>query len=206
MTVIDGFLIFTCVDSSKTYKKILMKIYQRDSKNTYQFCGGDLEKFGLVLQKGVWLYDYLDGWERFKKKLLPCKKKIYNNLATESIIDFCYKNAKRVSEASELENLSQYLDLYVQSDTLVLADVFGSFRNKCVDIYELDPAHFVSAPRLAYQASMKETKVKLKLLTNADMLLVVGNCIKGGKRHAAHRYPKADTKGMKEFDPSTESP
>ena len=88
----------------------------------------------------------------------------------------------------------------------MLADVFGSFKNKCLDIYELDPAHFILAPRLAYQASMKETEVKLTLLTKADVLLVVENCIKGEKCRVANRYPKANTKCMKDYDPSTESP
>ena len=45
-----------------------------------------------------------------------------------------------------MKNLGDYHDLYVQSDTLLLADAFENFRNKCIEIYELDPAHFVSAP------------------------------------------------------------
>ena len=48
-----------------------------------------------------------------------------------------------------LKNLGDYHHLYVQSDTLLFADVFQNFRNKCIEIYELDPAHFLSAPGLA---------------------------------------------------------
>ena len=62
--------------------------------------------------------------------------------------------------------------MYVQSDTLLLADVFENFRNKCIEIYELDPAHFLSAPGLAWQACLKKTEVELELLTNIDMLLM----------------------------------
>ena len=62
--------------------------------------------------------------------------------------------------------------MHVQSDTLLLADIFENFRNKCIEIYELDPAHFLSAPGLAWQACLKKTEVELELLTNIDMLLM----------------------------------
>ena len=67
----------------------------------------------------------------------------------------------------------------VQCDTFLLADVFEIFRNKCIEIYELDPAHFLSAPGLAWQACLKKTKVKLKLLTDIDMLLMVEKGTRG---------------------------
>ena len=63
--------------------------------------------------------------------------------------------------------------MYVQSHTLLLADVFENFRNKRIEIYKLDPAHFLSAPGLAWQACLKKTGVELKLLTDIDMLLTV---------------------------------
>ena len=62
-----------------------------------------------------------------------------------------------------MKNLGDYDDLYAQRDTLLLADVFENFRNKCIKIYELDPAHFSTAPGLAWQACLKKTRVKLKL-------------------------------------------
>ena len=61
----------------------------------------------------------------------------------------------------KLKNLGDYHDLYVQRDTLLLTDVFENFRNKCIEIYELDPAHFLSAPGLAWQACLKKTEVEL---------------------------------------------
>ena len=60
--------------------------------------------------------------------------------------------------------------MHVQSDTLLLADIFENFRNKCIEIYELDPAHFLSAPGLAWQACLKKTEVELELLTNIDVI------------------------------------
>ena len=87
--------------------------------------------------------------------------------------------------------------MYVQSDTLLLADVFENFGKKCVEIYELDPSHFLSAPGLTWQACLKKTEVELVLLTNTDMLLMVEKGIQGGIYHAIHRYAKANNKYMK---------
>ena len=87
--------------------------------------------------------------------------------------------------------------MYVQSDTLLLADVFENFRRKCIEIYELDPSHFLSAPGLTWQACLKKTEVELVLLTNTDMLLMVEKGIQGGICHAIHRYAKANNKYMK---------
>ena len=84
-----------------------------------------------------------------------------------------------------------------QSDTLLLADVFENFRNMCLEIYELDPVYFVSAPGLAWQACLKKTKVKLELLTDYNMLLMVEKGIRGGICQAMHQYAKANNKCMK---------
>ena len=76
--------------------------------------------------------------------------------------------------------------MHVQSNTLLSEDVFENFRNKCLETYELDPAHFLTAPRLAQQAALKMTKVKFDLLTNTDMLLMVEKSIRGGICHLIH--------------------
>ena len=103
------------------------------------------------------------------------------------------------------KNLGDYHDLYVQSDTLLLADVFENFKNKCIEIYELDPAHFLSAPGLARQAYSKKTEVKLELLTDVDMLLTVEKGLRSGICHAIHRYAKANNKHMKNYHKNKES-
>ena len=84
--------------------------------------------------------------------------------------------------------------MYDQCDTLLFVDVFENFRNKCIEIYELDPAHFLSAPGLAWQACLKKTKVELELLTNIDMLLMVEKGTRGGTYQTVHRYVKANNK------------
>ena len=71
---------------------------------------------------------------------------------------------------------------------------------KFIEIYELDPTHFFSAPGLAWQACLKKTKVELELLADIDMLLLVEKVTRGGICQAIHRYAKANNKYMKNYD------
>ena len=87
----------------------------------------------------------------------------------------------------------------------MLVDVFKNVRNKCIEIYELDPAHFLSTPGLAWQAYLKKTEVYLELLTNIDMLLIAEKGIRGGIFQAIHRYAKANNKYMKNYHKNTTS-
>ena len=95
--------------------------------------------------------------------------------------------------------------MHVQSDTILLADVFENFRNMCIKIYELDPAKFLSTPGLAWQAALKNTKVKLNLLTDIYMLLMVEKGIRAGICHFIYRYAKANNKYIKNYDKNKES-
>ena len=84
--------------------------------------------------------------------------------------------------------------MYVQSNTLLLPDVFENFRNICLKIYELDPAHFLTAPGLARQTALRKIEVKWDLLTDIDLLLMVEKDIRGGICHSIYRYAKANNK------------
>ena len=106
----------------------------------------------------------------------------------------------------KLDNLGDYPDLYVKSETLLLADVFENFRNMCIKVYELDPAHFVSLPGLAWQACLKKTNIELELLFDYNMLLMVEEGISGGIYHSIHRYAKANNKYKQNFNNNEESP
>ena len=104
----------------------------------------------MLLRKGVFPYEYMNSWEKFNETVLPPKKDFYSNLNLGDISDEDYKHAQKVWDVFEIKNLGEYHDLYVQSDTLLLADVYENFRNMCLNIYELDPVYFVSAPGLAW--------------------------------------------------------
>ena len=158
----------------------------------------------MLIKEGVFPYEYMDSWERFNETF-PDKEAFYSKLNLEGITDEDYAHAQKVREVFEIKNLGEYHDLYVQSDTLLLADVLENFRNKSTEIYELDPAHFLSAPGLAWQACLKKSKVELELLTDIDMLLMVEKRIRGGMCQAIHRYDKANKKYMKNYDKNNES-
>ena len=108
------------------------------------------------------------------------KKAFYSERNKEGVTDEEYAHAQKVWKVFQIKNLGDYHDLYVQSDTLLLADVFGNFRDKCIEIYEPDPAHFFSVPRLAWQACLKNIGVELELLKDNDMLMMIENGIRGG--------------------------
>ena len=104
----------------------------------------------------LWIYS---SRKKFNKNIVPPKEAFYNELNWEGISDTDYEHVKKVLEAFELKNLREYHDLYVQCDRLLLADVFGNFRDKWIEIYELEPAHFLSAPRLEWQACLKKKSI-----------------------------------------------
>ena len=153
-----------------------------------------------MLRKGVYLYEYADTWERFSEISLPSKEDFYSNLNMEDISDIDYRHANNVFKVFKLENLGDYHDLYVQSNTLLLADVFNNFRDMCLKEYELDPAHLLSLPGLAWQVCLRKTNIELELLTDYDMLLMVEERIRGGICHSIHRYAKANNKHMKNYN------
>ena len=95
--------------------------------NTYKFCNNDINKFILLLRKGVYPYEYMDSWGRFNETTLTNKKAFYGKLYLEDISDEDYIHPQKVFEELKLENLGDYRDLYVQSDALLLADACEIF-------------------------------------------------------------------------------
>ena len=182
---------YRCKKCKGTSKKSMNELIKK-FPSMYQFCGDDLNKFVLLLRKGVYPYEYMDSWERFNETSLPLKKAFYSELNLEDITDKDYLHARKVWEVFEINNLGEYHDLYVQCDTLLLADVLEKFRDTCIEIYELDPSHFLSAPGLAWQACLKITNVSLELLTDIDMLLMIEARIRGGMCQSIHRYSKTN--------------
>ena len=122
----------------------------------------------------------------------------------EDLSDKVYNQAQKVFE-EYCTDMGDYYDLYIQTDTLLLADVFQKFRDTCIEIHGLDPSYFYSAPGLAWQACLKKTDVKLELLTDYKMLLMIEEGIRGGMCQSTHRYAKANNKDMKNYDKKIES-
>ena len=118
-----------------------------------------MERMRLMKCKGVYPYEYFDSWEKFDERRLPNKEQFYSTL-TESHMTMII-----VAHKMEMSFLRDYHDFYLRCDVLLLADVFETFRDTCKKNYDLDPAHFYTAPGLSWQAALKITGVQLELLT-----------------------------------------
>ena len=123
----------------------------------------------------------------------------------EEISGIDYRHAEKVFNKLNIRSLGEYHDLYIQSDTLLLADVLENLRNIGIKVYGLDPVYFLSAPGLAWQTSLKKTGKQLELITDVDMLLMIEKGIRGGTCHSVYRHAKANNKYMKIYDVNNES-
>ena len=117
--------------------------------NTYQLSDNDINKFKLLLRKGVYPYEYIDSWKRFNETELPSKDKFYSELNLEDISDDDYAHAISVWNTFNSSNLGEYHDLYGKLDTALLADIFENFRDKHIEADKLDPAYFLTTPGLS---------------------------------------------------------
>ena len=174
----------------------------KDLKETNRFFG---EKIDLVSRKGVYPYEYMDDFKKFKKQSLPKKTSFFSRLKQEKISEEDFLHAQKVWKEFELKNMGDFHDLYLKTDVLLLADVMENFRKLCEKNYELDPAHFFTVPGMAWDAMLKMTAIKLDLLEDVDMLLMIEKGIRGGISNAFKRYAKANNKFMKDFDPAEKS-
>ena len=125
--------------------------------NTHKLSNHGNSKFILLLQKGVYLYEYMDDSEKFNQTSLPEIEDFYGHFYIEDITDAYYTYPKRVCQDFEIKNLGERNDLCVQSNALLLADVFENLRNRYLKIDELHPAKFPSAPEGAWQAALRKT-------------------------------------------------
>ena len=121
-------LIYKCKECKEKWERPINELIEMFS-SIYQFCNGNLNKFVLLLRKGVYPYEYMDSWEKFDETTLPPKESFYSNLNLEDFSDGDDTHSQKVREAFKIKNHGEYHDLYFQSDTLLLADVFENFRN-----------------------------------------------------------------------------
>ena len=106
-------LILRCFSCKISYEKDFNKELIKRFANTYNFCNGDLNKFILLLRKGVNRYEYMDNWERFNETSLPNKESFYSSLNMENITHIDYSHGNNVFKKIKLKNLGEYHHLYV---------------------------------------------------------------------------------------------
>ena len=157
----------------------------------------------LLIRKGIYPYEYMDRWDRYEETTLPPVSYFYSKLNMSGVSNQDYDHACEVWRYFGIANLGEYHDLYLRTDIILLANIFESFRRVCLDNYGLDPAHFYTAPGLAWKACLKKTGIRLDLLLDPDMLLMVERGIRGGITQSVHRWAQANNPYMdSEYDSS----
>ena len=192
LTFIDSFQFI-----SSSLEKLVSNLPRKLFKYTSQVFEGD--EFDLMVKKGVYPYDYIDSFEKFKEQL-PSKEDFYSILNDKHIEDKDHQHAQNVWNTFNIKNMGEYHDLYLASDILLLADVFENFRKTCLKYYKLDPCHYFTSPGLSWDAMLKMTNIKLELMTDIDMFQFIEKGLRGGISYIANRYGEANNKYMKEYD------
>lgn len=137
------------------------------------------EQLQLLKRKGVYPYDYTSSFDSLEVTQLPTLNQFYSDLYETNINEDEYNHAQKVWDTFKIKNLGEYSDLYLKTDTLLLADVFENFRNNCIKAYGLDVAHYYTSPGFSWEAALKYTDIKLELLTDIDMFLFIERGIRG---------------------------
>ena len=124
----------------------------------YIFYNVNLNKFVMLLRKGVYPYEYMDSWEKFNETSLTAKKDLYSELTLEDISDKDHEHAQKVFK-EYCTGMGDYHDLYVQTDTLLLADVFELFREKCIEIYGLNRSWYLISMASIFKKDTIEIRI-----------------------------------------------
>ncbi|KAJ8976357.1 hypothetical protein NQ317_011597 [Molorchus minor] len=201
----DTYLRLKFVDSfrflSKSLDKLSQSLESEQCIETRRYFENE-EEFGLIRQKGVFPYNYIDSFEKLEETQLPSRDKFYNDLTNESISSADYERATKVWNTFKCKTLGEYADIYLKSDIFLLADVFENFRRVCLTKYKLDPSHFLTAPSLSWDAMLRHTHIELELLTDVDAVHFFRKGIRGGVSQCSKRKAVGNNKFLPNYDSS----
>ena len=160
------------------------------------------QHFELLLRKGIFPYAYVDAWGKLDDNALPPRDSFFNELRNEECSEADYGHAARVWDGFQCRTLKGYMELYLKTDVLILADIFEEFREVCTTNYGLDPAHYISAPQLSWDSMLKLTECKLELISDPEMFSCIDPGIRGGVSMITTRFARANNPYMSTFDPA----
>ena len=192
----------TFIDSFQFMSSSLEKLVSNLPKEAFKYTSKKFngKKLDLISHKGTYPYDFMDSFEKFNKTELPTQEEFYSILNNEHITDKQYEHAQNVWNTFKLKSMGEYHDLYLQTDILLLVDVFENFRKTCIQYYKLDPCHYFTSAGLSWDAMLKMTDIRLELMVDVDMFQFIEKGMRGGVSYIANRYGKANNKYMKEYD------
>ena len=162
------------------------------------------EAFAMLTRKLPYPYQYMDSFDKFKETKLPPQEAFFSDLTKKHISNADYNFVQKLWTTFCLKNLGELHNLYVETDTLLLADVFENYRKVIHNNYELDPVHFYTAPALSWSAGLKFTEAKLEIPLDVDMMMFFDLGLTGGMSMVADHFARANNKHLKElYDPAT---
>ena len=156
----------------------------------------------LLMRKGVFPYSYFSSMSILEHTQLPSHHFFWNDLDDKEIMSDDYKHVLQVWHVFQCQTFRDYLHLYLLCDILHLSDIFESFRDKCVDDFQLDLAHYFSGPHFTYDAFLCHSGIQLELLTDINQYFFLEKGIRGGLSMVAKRYSKANNPHVSGYDSS----
>ena len=166
--------------------KLVKNLSSEDFKNLSEIYSG--EKLELVKKKGIYPYEYFNGFKKSKESKLPDIDRFFSSLKDCAISEKEYQRACNVWKVFEIKNLGQYHDLYLKADVLLLCDVFETFISVCSKDYGLDPCHYYSSPGLSWDAMLKMTAIELQKIDNIEIHLFLEKGMRSGVSYISKRY------------------
>jgi len=147
------------------------------------------DNISALCRKGFYPYEWVDNVDKLNNVGLPDRVMFYSSLSQKHISHENYEHATNVYKSLNCKSFKDYHLIYLKCDVLQLADVFENFRQTCLEYYNLDPANYISAPGLAWDAMLNQTKIELDLITDPKILDIIerqkkgGLCFVGSQRH-----------------------
>ena len=182
----------------------LAKTLQHENFKLSREAFGNLndDEFNSVIRKGFFPYNYLDSFQNFSAPF-PAFGPDWKNMLSRKIeiSEKHYTQALAMYNLFACKDFGDYHDLYLRIDVFILADVFETFRNVRLKVYNLDSAHFFSAPNLSWNAILITTSAEIGLLTDIEMLLFCERAIRGGVNGiGALRHFKANNPDTNDYN------
>ena len=183
----------------KDDEKVITKQYFKDKGYTNR-------QIKLLLKKGVYPYAWVDSVERFKATELPPIEVFRNDLSGKDCEVKSYEHAQLVWKELKCKTFQDYHDLYLDCDVNLLADIFEAFRTLTLKHHRLDPAYYITAPGLSWDAMLYKTRIQLELISDQELHLMFEKAVLGGLSYIGHRKGNANNKHMGDaYDPNKKS-
>ena len=181
---------------------LVKNLMNEDFKYLYEEFSG---KFLELVKKGVYPYEYMNSFKKFSEDKLPDKCEFFSSLKEKCVSEKDYQRAKNIWNVFKMRKMGDYHDIYLNTDALLLADVFEQLIKKCLDYYGLDPCHYFSSPGLSWEAMLKMTRIELEVISDIDMHLFIGKGMRGGLSYIAKIHSNANNKYTENYDSNKES-